>query len=208
MPVQAKLKQRTLHNSENFIAPELHIGQKERKTTRSVSVVPLTEHQPPNTCITEDESIVWILLRLFQAGEDNEEDGTGVEPLTWNQFYEVMVDEFKSPTTVGYGPMYPPPPTNSSVLQASVNYFMSLTNYLGQETTVITGDYPIYEVLMNIKKKYPERYASRVVRLGGFYVAVNFMGTIGHLMKGSGTEGLLVESGACNKGTADKVLTG
>ena len=68
------------------------------------------------------------------------------------------------------------------------------TNNLGQETTVITGEHPIYEILMNIKKKYPERYASIVVRLGGFYVAVNFMGTVGHLMKGSGTEELLVEA--------------
>ena len=58
-------------------------------------------------------------------------DGTGIEPLTWNQFYEVMVDEIKSPTTVRYGPMYPPHPTNSSVLQVSVNYFLSLTSYLG-----------------------------------------------------------------------------
>ena len=103
---------------------------------------------------------MWILLRLLQVREVNEEDGTGVVPLTWNQFHEIMVDKIKSPTTVCYGPKYPRPPTNSIVLQASVNYFMSLTNYLGQETTVITGDDPIYEVLMNIKKKYPEKYAS------------------------------------------------
>ena len=44
------------------------------------------------------------------------------------------------------------------------------------------------------------------VRLGGFHVAVNFMGTVGHLMKGSGIEQLLVEGSARNKGTADKVL--
>ena len=208
MSVQTKVKQRTLPNSENFIAPELHIGQKERKTTRSVSDVPLTEYQSPNKCIIEDENKVWILLRSLQVGEDNEEDGTGVEPLTWNQFCKVMVHEIKSPTTAGYEPMYPPPPTNSSVLQASVNYFMSLTNYLGQETTIIIGDHPIYEVLINIKKKYPERYASIVVRLGGYYVAVTFVGTVGHLMKRSGTEELLVKSSACNKGTADKVMIG
>ena len=63
------------------------------------------------------------IVKLLQVGEGSEEDGTGVEPLTWNKFYEVMVDEIKSPTTVGYRPMYSPP-TNSSVLQASVNYFM------------------------------------------------------------------------------------
>ena len=64
-----------------------------------------------------------------------------------------MIDEIKSPTTVGYVPMFPRPPTNSSVLQASVNYFMSLTNYLGQKTIVITGDHPVYEVLINIEKE-------------------------------------------------------
>ena len=47
-----------------------------------------------------------------------------------------------------------------------------------------------------------------MVRLGRFHVAVSFMNTVGHLMKGSGIEELLVESSACNRGTADKVLNG
>ena len=46
------------------------------------------------------------------------------------------------------------------------------------------------------------------MKLGGFHAAVNFMGTVGHLMKGSGIEKLLVESSACNKETADKILNG
>ena len=68
-------------------------------------------------------------------------------------------------------------------VQASVDYFMSLTNYLGQETTVITGDQPAYEIVMNIKKKYPGRYGNIEMRLSGFHVAVNFMGDVGYLMK-------------------------
>ena len=63
-----KVKQTTLPNSENFIVPELHISQKELMTIRSVLNVPLTEQHPPNKCIIEDESIVWILLRLLQVG--------------------------------------------------------------------------------------------------------------------------------------------
>ena len=128
--------QRTLSYTDNFIAPELYIGQKEKKT------------------------------------------------------------------------MYPQCLTNSGVLQASLNYFMSLTNYLGQETTVITGDQLVYEVLMNIKKKYPERYGSIVVRLGGFPVAVNFMGAVSHLMKGIGIDELLVENSAYSKGKEEEVLNG
>ena len=52
VPVQTKVKQRTLPNSKNFIVPELHIGKK--KTIRSVSDMLLIEHQPPNKCIIED----------------------------------------------------------------------------------------------------------------------------------------------------------
>ena len=85
-----------------------------------------------------------MLLKLLQVREDNEEDGTGDEPLTWNQVYEVMVDESKSPITVGYGLMNPQPPTNAGVVQTSVDYLMSPTNYLGQEKTVIIGDQPVY----------------------------------------------------------------
>ena len=117
-----------------------------------------------------------------------------------------MVDESKSQTTVDYGPRYPRPPTNAGVVQASVYNFMSLTNYLGQGTTVITGDQPVYEILMNIKKKYPERYGNILMRLGGFHVAVNFMGAVGYLMKGCGIQELLVEGSAYNKGTAEEVL--
>ena len=37
---------------------------------------------------------------------------------------------------------------------------------------------------------------------------MGFTGAVGYLMKRSGIEELLVESSACNKGTAEKVLSG
>ena len=46
------------------------------------------------------------------------------------------------------------------------------------------------------------------MRIGGFHVYVNFMGVIGYLMKGSGIEEILTESGVCKRGTAEKVLNG
>ena len=51
--------------------------------------------EPPKKCIIEDESIVWIVLWLLQVREDNEEDGTGTEPLTWNQICGVLVQQQK-----------------------------------------------------------------------------------------------------------------
>ena len=89
-----------------------------------------------------------------------------------------------------------------------MDYFISVTNAVGQQTAVITGDQPVYELLLNIKKKYPEKYANIIVRLGGFHLCLNYMGAIGFLMKGSGIEEILSESGVCKKGTAEKVLNG
>ena len=65
--VQTKFKQRTLSYSENFIAPELHIGQKERKTARLFSDVLSTEHQSPNKCIIEDKSIVVDIVKVITS---------------------------------------------------------------------------------------------------------------------------------------------
>ena len=112
---------------QKFYCIRVVYWSKRKKDNQTVSDVPLTEHQPPSKCTVEDESIVWISLRLLEDREDNEEDGTGVEPLTWNQFCKEMVDESKSPTIVGYGPVYPQPPTNAGVVQASMDYFMSQT---------------------------------------------------------------------------------
>ena len=42
--------------------------------------------------------------------------------------------------------------------------------------------------------------------MGGFHTANNFMGAIGHFMKSSGLEDILVEAGVCGPGTANKYI--
>ena len=44
--------------------------------------------------------------------------------------------------------------------------------------------------------------------MGGFHIACNFMGAIGHLMKSSGIEHILVEATVCGSGTANKIMAG
>ena len=102
--------------------------------------MPLIENQTVNKSIIDDEYIVWVLYRLLANREGSAQDEMFVEVITWNEFCESMVDEVKNQTTIGYGPMYPQPPTNPGVVQASMDYFISLTGALGQQTTVITGD--------------------------------------------------------------------
>lgn len=56
--------------------------------------------------------------------------------------------------------------------------------------------------------KEAERYKNVIVRLGGFHIAQNFLGSIGFFVKESGIEDLLVSSGICGRGTANKVIGG
>lgn len=44
--------------------------------------------------------------------------------------------------------------------------------------------------------------------MGGFHIAMNFLGAIGHLMKETGLEDIMVEAGVCQPGTAKKLLDG
>ncbi|KAL5018841.1 hypothetical protein ScPMuIL_004563 [Solemya velum] len=99
-------------------------------------------------------------------------------------------------------------PTNPNVVLASVDYFISLSHHLGQAVAVVTCDQAIYGtcIVKEITFKYPDKYSNLVVRLGGFYIAENFFGAIGHFMKNSGIEDILVESNLCLRGTANKIV--
>ena len=44
-----------------------------------------------------------------------------------------------------------------------------------------------------IAKTYPNKYANLILRLGGFYIADNFMEAISYVMKESGIEEILLE---------------
>ena len=44
--------------------------------------------------------------------------------------------------------------------------------------------------------------------MGGFHIAMNFLGAIGHLMKETGLQDILSEAGVCQAGTAKKILDG
>ena len=103
---------------------------------------------------------------------------------------------------------FPQSPTNPDVVQASLDYFMSLTQQMNQSSTIVTCDQAIYDIVKGITKKNPVKCKSLVVRLGGFHIMENFIGAVGHFMKGSGIEDLLADNGVCLKGTVNKVMAG
>ncbi len=49
---------------------------------------------------------------------------------------------------------------------------------LGNEFAVHTCDQAIYDIALGLKVKKPQKYAKLILRMGGFHLALNFMGAI------------------------------
>ena len=70
---------------------------------------------------------------------------------------------------------------------------------------MVTCDQAIY-IIKDLVVKRPETYKDVIMRLGRFHIATNFLSSIRFFMKESGIEDMLVLSGICGRGTANKVM--
>ena len=206
--IPSKSRRQSVIEPTAFCPTESHVKLKDRQEARSLTGIDkmptLEQNQSASSGISNDD-MVWHLLRMAPT-EQLELDELSV-PLTWNAFNEILSPEFPQ-TTIAYGPIFPSSPTNPDVVKSSVDYFMTLSRKLGQDDTVITCDQAIYDIVKGLVKKYPQQYTSLVVRLGGFHIAENFLGTIGFFMKGSGIEDILSSLGIFGKGTINKIISG
>ena len=53
------------------------------------------------------------------------------------------------------------------MLMESVDYCMKVTKHLEQSYCIVTCDQAIYEIVLGLKAKYPEKYESLIIRMGG-----------------------------------------
>ena len=139
-----KQRRKTVAESESMTVTETDVSLKDRREARSISGVPLASQQGQPTSLIADEHFVWTLIRLLVSRDD----GDTTAP-TWNEFHEILSgNEAPKPRTViEYGPLFPQSPTDPAVVQASLDYFMLLTRKLGQDTTVVTADQAIYDIV-------------------------------------------------------------
>lgn len=142
-----KRRRETVAESESMTVTETDVSLKDRREARSVSGVPLASQQGRPPSVIADEHFVWTLIRLLVSRDD----GDAAAP-TWNEFQGNEGNEAPNPRTViGYGPLFPQSPTNPAVVQAPLDYLMLLTRKLGQDTTGVTADQAIYDM---VKGKY------------------------------------------------------
>ena len=137
-------RRKTVAECESMTVTEIDISLKDRREARSVSGAPLASQQGQPTTVIADEHFVWTLIHLLVLRDD----GDATAP-TWNELHEILSgNEAPKPRTViGYGPLFPQSPTTLAVVQVSLDYFMLLTRKLGQDTTVVTADQVIYDIV-------------------------------------------------------------
>ena len=207
VPLQ-KPRKPSLETSEQFQTKSSMLTLSDRRQSRSLCGMKLVPDVKPEDCISATSRLDF-LFNLCQSGSTNLLDFVDeLKPTSWKQFHEVMINDKKEKTIIGYGPFFPQSPNNPDVVAESVNYCIGVARKLGQEHCVITCDQAIYEIVLALHKKHPDKYGHVIIRMGGFHIAMNFLGAIGHLMKETGIEEILAESEICQPGTVSKLLDG
>jgi hypothetical protein len=203
-----KTRKLTISEPDKFVPVSSKLTLTDRRQARSLRDIELPHDDRGEACFLADKNIVWFLLRMYptqlMTGENDKDAGS----LTWSSFFEYSSGQHTEKTKIGYGPLLPQNPTNADVVQTSLDYFISLSLKMGQAKTVVTCDQAIYDIVKGLVRKESETYKDVIVRLGGFHIAQNFLGSIGFFIMESGIEDILVSSDICGRGTANKVMAG
>ena len=74
--------------------------------------------------------------------------------------------------------------------------------------TVIAFDLAIYSKAKEIQWRFSDEFSIVVVRMGGFYIALNFLSLLGKKFGDSGLDDLLIESGVYAAGSTSALMKG
>ena len=126
----------------------------------------------------------------------------------WSGFMQMVhKGEHPQPSSIMFLPMIDLDPNDPTCIFSTLNY---VCNHAKRYhcTPVITFDQPLWWKAHMIVESQPvsSELRSVVVRLGGFHAEMSFLGSIGHLMKGSGIEDMLEVIYASN--TVGHILSG
>lgn len=111
-------------------------------------------------------------------------------------------------TEIGYCPLWSVSPTEPSTVYSVMFTVKAMMVELEQRHAVITFDQAIYKVAKEIQWKRPDEFQNMVVRLGGFHILLNFLGTIGKMCASSGLAELITEAAIYSDSTTSSVLKG
>ena len=111
-------------------------------------------------------------------------------------------------TTIGYCQLLKSSPTKDDTVYEVMKRMLEMSYVLGQDRAVSTVDLAIYTKAKAIQWNFPETFEKLVIRLGGFHICLNFLGTIGAIYKSSGLEEWMIDSNLYGPNTLASILAG
>ncbi len=174
----------------------------ERKKSRSLAGIhELESLATDGSAIGEQLLMLWSLARMTPTRLLNAELD---KPLPgYSAFCAEIVKPSKA-NEIGYLPLLPSSPTNPGVVKTAMTNLVQLAAAIGMTHTIITADQAVYEIAYALRKQLPEEFSNVILMLGGFHLSHNYLKAISKIMRGSGAEDILVESGVMLAGTANK----
>ena len=141
-------------------------------------------------------SMLWHIAPLLSL--------TDVTRSNWCGYMQtVTVGDEQTAAEIQMLPIIDLSPTDESCVYSTLLFVIEQSKKLSIVTPCITFDQPLYIKAVSISLSHR---LDVVCRLGGFHLLMNFMGAIGHIMKGSGLEDVLSQIYGTN--TVDHVLNG
>ena len=100
--------------------------------------------------------------------------------------------EYPGESSVMFLPVIDLDPSYPSCIYTTMKFVLSQARWYGA-TPILTFDQPLYWKALTIIQSQPDGsdLKGMVLRLGGFHMQMSFLGSVGHLMAGSGLQELL-----------------
>jgi len=196
---------RTLSSTNMTEIEPRYLHLSDRRRARSLEGVDLNLLFPEADTFLPDLCLVWQLCRMSPTKllEVEIDQCPG-----WSGFF-TSLSPIIPQTKIGYGPMVPSGPTDPAVVHKGLEYIVQLTHKYGMKHAIVTADQAIYDIayaLRNSAKEDDPIYKNMILMLGGFHLAMNFIGAIGKIMRNSGAEDIISKTKICKEGTANKIF--
>lgn len=200
-----RTSRRTVSSSHSQQIDPHYISLTERRKARSLENMDLADLPSAQNPYLHHMNMAWQICRniptkLLELEID-------VCP-SWSTFF-TQLSPVVPATQIGYGPMIPSSPNDPSVVHKGLEYAAKLAAKFGMKHTVVTADQAIYEIVFGLREQAPSQddtYEHLILFLGLFHLSGNYMGAVGKIMRSSGAELILAESGVCKLGTANKIF--
>ena len=143
--------------------------------------------------INRRTDLTWVLSRMTNDKNDADNDlkskSTSNHPVPpWATFHGYTADPTPPRTVLGMFPILKAPADTDETVTTAMNRFMSVSDKLGQEHTIIFADQPLYSRMKEVVWSDPCKYKNVVCLLGHLHIIFNFLKAIGQHYESSGLE--------------------